>query len=261
MKQPELGRKLAGYRNEKGLTQEQLAERTGINIRTIQRIESGEVTPRTYTLNIILEILGKDPEDLKDENESFVIERPEILKTAVTAGIILAITISFNVALVILRDIFGIRQVIHLNAIIFILNIVLIFFFNRGMIYLGKELNNSFLFITGITGILLTAFCDIFQIVRLYAPGGTVIMLAKTFIVINGINGIFYGVGLLFLKRYLHDLALFTGIMMICISTIDLIPVDFIQFIIAVLSVPCLLLQALILYRLQTQRPNAFAFS
>ena len=261
MKQPELGRKLAEYRNEKGLTQEQLAEMTGINIRTIQRIESGEVTPRTYTLNIILEILGKDTEDLKDENEPFVIEKPGIVKTAWTAGIILATAVSMNIILVILRDIFGFRQVIHMNALIYILSIVLIFFFNRGLVHIGKILDNSLIAVTGIAGIILTVFVNIFQIARLYDPNPYIIMLAKVSVVLIGLNGILYGAGLVLLKKHLHDLALFTGIMMICISAIVMIPVDFIQFIVAVLSVPCLLLQTLILYRLQTQRPNAFAFS
>ncbi len=234
---------------------------TGINIRTIQRIESGEVTPRTYTLNIILEILGKVPEDLKDENEPLVIEKQGIVKTAWTAGIILATAVSINIVLVILRDIFGFRQVIHMNALIYMLSIVLIFFFNRGLIHIGKILNNSLIAVTGIAGIILTVFVNIFQIARLYDPNPYIIMLAKVSIVLVGLNGIFYGVGLLFLKRYLHDLALFTGIMMICISAIVMIPIDFIQFIVVVLSVPCLLLQALILYRLQTQKTNAFAFS
>jgi transcriptional regulator with XRE-family HTH domain len=40
-------------RKRKGLTQEELAGLTGITVRTIQRIESGETTPRAYTLKAI----------------------------------------------------------------------------------------------------------------------------------------------------------------------------------------------------------------
>jgi len=57
MKQPELGRKIAELRKAKGLTQEELVERCGLNVRTVQRIEAGEVTPRTYTVRVIFEAL------------------------------------------------------------------------------------------------------------------------------------------------------------------------------------------------------------
>ncbi len=53
MNQPELGRKIVELRKAKGLTQEELVVRCNINVRTLQRIESGEVTPRSYTLKLI----------------------------------------------------------------------------------------------------------------------------------------------------------------------------------------------------------------
>ncbi len=68
MKQPELGKKIANLRNEKGLTQEELVDRCNISVRTIQRIESGEVTPRNYTLRIIMEALEEDPGLLRNAN-------------------------------------------------------------------------------------------------------------------------------------------------------------------------------------------------
>ncbi|MFZ5942242.1 MAG: helix-turn-helix domain-containing protein [Bacteroidota bacterium] len=57
MKQPELGRKIAELRKAKGLTQEELVERCNLNVRTIQRIESGEVMPRSYTVRVIFDAL------------------------------------------------------------------------------------------------------------------------------------------------------------------------------------------------------------
>jgi transcriptional regulator with XRE-family HTH domain len=68
MKQPELGRKLSELRKEKGFTQEELVEQCNINVRTIQRIEAGEVTPRSFTLKTILNVLGEDLENLKDSD-------------------------------------------------------------------------------------------------------------------------------------------------------------------------------------------------
>ncbi len=54
MNQPDLGLKVSELRQQKALTQEQLAERCEVSARTIQRIESGEVDPRAYTLHYTL---------------------------------------------------------------------------------------------------------------------------------------------------------------------------------------------------------------
>ncbi len=63
MKQNEFGIKLAQLRKAKGLTQEDLAAECNINVRTLQRIEAGEVIPRSYTLKAILSALKIDYEN------------------------------------------------------------------------------------------------------------------------------------------------------------------------------------------------------
>jgi len=60
MNQPDLGLKVAELRQQKGLTQERLAELCEVSPRTIQRIESGEVDPRAYTLHCLGETLEFD---------------------------------------------------------------------------------------------------------------------------------------------------------------------------------------------------------
>ena len=60
MKQPELGKKLAEIRKQKGITQEDLVDRCNVTVRTIQRIESLDVTPRPITLKLIAEALDYD---------------------------------------------------------------------------------------------------------------------------------------------------------------------------------------------------------
>ena len=60
MKQPQLGKKILDLRLAKGLTQTELAEKCNLSLRTIQRIESTEVTPRSYTLKLIFETLDFD---------------------------------------------------------------------------------------------------------------------------------------------------------------------------------------------------------
>jgi transcriptional regulator with XRE-family HTH domain len=57
MTQPELGKKIAELRKAKGFTQEELVEKCNLSVRTLQRIESGEVAPRTYTIRLIFTAL------------------------------------------------------------------------------------------------------------------------------------------------------------------------------------------------------------
>jgi uncharacterized Tic20 family protein len=70
MKQPELGLKVAELRQQQGMTQEQLAEACEVSTRTIQRIESGEVDPRVYTINNLNKALDYDFGQTDLENES-----------------------------------------------------------------------------------------------------------------------------------------------------------------------------------------------
>ncbi len=57
MKQPDLGKKITELRLAKGLTQGELAQKCNLSLRTIQRIESAEVTPRSYTVKLIFQCL------------------------------------------------------------------------------------------------------------------------------------------------------------------------------------------------------------
>jgi len=67
MDKPAISQKIIHYRKTKGITQETLSELTGLNVRTIQRIESGEVDPRLYTLKLIADALGVTLEELLPE--------------------------------------------------------------------------------------------------------------------------------------------------------------------------------------------------
>ena len=70
MNQPDLGLKVTELRQAKGLTQEQLAEKCEVNPRTIQRIESGEVDPRAYTLQCLSATLDFDFMEDNTSNEN-----------------------------------------------------------------------------------------------------------------------------------------------------------------------------------------------
>ena len=72
------GEVIKQLRLKKGITQEELAARTELSVRTIQRIESGEVDPRAYTLQAIAEALEVDFETFaeseisKDETDKWI---------------------------------------------------------------------------------------------------------------------------------------------------------------------------------------------
>lgn len=54
----ETGKLIKELRIKKGMTQEELAVKTEVSARTIQRIENGEVDPRAYTLQMIAKALN-----------------------------------------------------------------------------------------------------------------------------------------------------------------------------------------------------------
>lgn len=93
MQQPQLGQKIQEWRKAKGMTQEELVEKCNINVRTIQRIEAGEVMPRSYTVKTILEALEvspsevNHPENTEQSSDSYKDLLPW-LKWAFIAGII-----------------------------------------------------------------------------------------------------------------------------------------------------------------------------
>lgn len=61
-----LGTRINSVRNERGLTQAQLAEEVGIEARSLQRIEAGRTTPSIPRLCAIAEVLGVTPGALLD---------------------------------------------------------------------------------------------------------------------------------------------------------------------------------------------------
>jgi len=62
----EIGEKIKELRRKKGLSQEELAEQAGINLRTIQRIENNESEPRGNTMHLICKVLDIHAEDILD---------------------------------------------------------------------------------------------------------------------------------------------------------------------------------------------------
>lgn len=60
-----LGQKVRDLRNHRGLSQESLADLSKTSLKTIQRVEQGISSPRSYTLNSICQALEVEPESLR----------------------------------------------------------------------------------------------------------------------------------------------------------------------------------------------------
>lgn len=70
MIQSELGKKVLELRRSKGFTQEELAQKCKLSVRTLQRIESGEAIPRYFTVKSIFVALEHTiPDNLNFTND------------------------------------------------------------------------------------------------------------------------------------------------------------------------------------------------
>lgn len=208
-----------------GLTQEQLAENTRINIRTIQRIESGDVMPRSTTLTIILEILGLDFNVINGQStEEIRIEKPDILKSAWIAGIVFTIIFGILIFLTLMRPVYQKDSIAHLMAILNIITSILVFFFNKGKIHVGKLFNNNFIVVTAIADMILFTVSNIVQISLIYVPSTPLTVAGHFLLSLIGLNGIFYGIGILLIKHFKNDLIMATGIVYIVESLLFVFP-------------------------------------
>ena len=72
-----IGTKITQLRKQNAFSQEYLAELAKVNVRTIQRIENNETTPRGATLKLICDALGVTPDEIinfeKTEDHTFLI--------------------------------------------------------------------------------------------------------------------------------------------------------------------------------------------
>lgn len=66
MKNKELAKRIKDLRNRKGFSQEELSEKTGLSLRTIQRIENGETEPRGDSLRRLSAVFDVNLDELID---------------------------------------------------------------------------------------------------------------------------------------------------------------------------------------------------
>jgi len=144
-----IAKKIIHYRKLKGITQEALSELTGLNVRTIQRIESGEVDPRLYTLKSIAEALSVSLEELLPEPTQH--ERNQIAVLHITPAGFFLFPVLGNV---LLPFIFWMLKREEINGI------------NRH----GKDILNSQLTYSIVIGILIGAV-TVMAFIQIFFPG------------------------------------------------------------------------------------------
>ncbi|MFD0990976.1 helix-turn-helix domain-containing protein [Mariniflexile jejuense] len=83
-----IGNKILEIRKSKGLTQEELAELSKVNLRTIQRIENNKNEPRGNTLNLICDVLEIDSNYLINKIEQ---NKGEFIGSLIVNGIFLVL--------------------------------------------------------------------------------------------------------------------------------------------------------------------------
>ena len=263
MKQPELGQKILELRKLKGFTQEELVEQCNINVRTIQRIEAGDVSPRSYTLKAILEVLGFKYEEVFEKKytpskfDSILgINKENIYKQlnlAMIFGIVYFLVVFFEVGSDLLsfeKDSFLFKS---FYIIIKSIAIVSILFFYRGFVIVGGMYKNYLLQISAFLIIIFSIFFSIVDIASLYVLKDFLGIFGLSQLLAFGVLSILFGISIKRLKDF-GTLANWTGIIEIitgvCLLVIILAPIAvFTQFVVEIFEI-------ILLYKIATYAKN-----
>lgn len=257
MKQPELGQRILELRKQKGLTQEELVEQCNINVRTIQRIEAGEVTPRSFTLKTILEVLGEDIENLKEEEsthtEVFNFEGVKFaasyIKLAWICGIIYFLSGFVEFAVDYAR--FYEDELIFSNAAYismkFIVMIAYVYFL-WGFVISGKIFKNYLLKIGSFFLIGTTILFYGYDMASLYFEPFNIEYVITTQSIFTGIGSVIFGLALMRLKDPFGKIPEIAGGFEV-VSGI-LFTMVFMGWLGLAFLIPALILQIILLYKI-----------
>lgn len=259
MQQPELGKQLTALRKERNLTQEELVEKSHVSVRTIQRIEAGEVMPRVSTIRILLNALGEN-------YESFLIKQNQVMETksnnsamanrnkllvAVLAGALYLVAEIFSSMLDILWMEEGRDWGFRLNLIyitIITVSVISFIFFARGFIILSNIFENKLLKIAAYMLIAGIAGNSVLDISTLSAKDFDSIWIPYAIAaVLLGAISIVFGVALMQLQDGMGELSRIAGILEIVAGCMLVTVVLF--FLSYLLLIPITVLEIIVLYR------------
>jgi transcriptional regulator with XRE-family HTH domain len=256
MQQPDLGKRLTALRKEKNLTQEELVEKSHVSVRTIQRIEAGEVLPRISTVKILLTALGQSHETFFHQKEDSMQPQPTLpinrttLLIAVIAGIIYMVVEIILTAMDIAWLTKKSEWAQWINFIyigLTILMVVTYAFFMWGFITLSVVFENGLLKVGSYLMIVLILGLSILDVSTLWAED--VENLGLPYIVASIIGGtltLVFGIGLIRLQDGMGKLSGVAGALEIIIGVAFITVILF--FIGYVVMVPALIVEILVLY-------------
>ena len=259
MQQPELGRRLTALRKEKRLTQEELVEKSHVSVRTIQRIEAGEVLPRMSTVKILLEALGERYESFSTKPTQ-VMETQKIMLPNTNRNAVLVAALAGAVYLV-SQIILGAMDIawftsdhgweFEMNAIYASLTVVMVVsysLFARGFIVLSTVFENTLLKVVAYMLIIATGGMGILDVASLSVEDVKSLWLtyAVAALLFGALN-IVFGVSLIRLQDGMGELARIAGILEIVMGCILVTVVLF--FIAYVIMIPAVAVEILLLYR------------
>ena len=245
MKQPELGNKIHEIRTTKGLTQKELSESCNVDIRTIQRIESGEVIPRWSTVRILAVALECD-EKIFNVNgvNGMSSDLRKILLFSFFLGILYFINWLFYSTVIPVNILTSIRNLFLPLSVIHLLTGVIFYY---GFFVLGKFKKNKILQIAALVILIIIPLFVISDVISVSSTYVFTLHLKRLFVIILGINGILFGIGLMKAKSQLFLLYKITGVLQILIGPMFIIQIPVIQLIGLWLSIPFILLLLTIL--------------
>lgn len=250
MKQPELGRKIYELRKQKGLTQEELVEKCNINVRTIQRIEAGETTPRSFTIKTLLEALDTNLDLDSFTNETVITNNDKkVLNIAWIFGVVYFVFgfIETIADIYQFTDDDSLFNITSYTGIKIISSIAFVLFF-MGFIRVAKiyslELLKIIVYVF-MVAYVLSAILDVYSV---SLANETVIVSAVIELVVFGAIQIIFGLSLLQLKDKLGALIQINGVLEIitgaCLTTV------FLSSLGVFLLIPTVILEIIVLYKL-----------
>lgn len=246
MKQPELGKRLNEIRIQKGITQKELSDLCRVDIRTIQRIESGEVEPRMSTLKILAAALEYD-ELIANQNVPVI--KNEQLKTALLISVIAGVFYFFNFILysVVVPNFTSISG----GPVLFLLSLVHIIsggLFFLGFVIICRQFRNNLLFITSILIIILIPLFVIVDSLARVIGNSVFMYLIRATVFLIGITGVLFGSGLIKTGSSGKILFVVAGIIQIVQNLMFVIPWLPVQYIGLWLAIPANFVLLLILF-------------
>ncbi len=254
MKQPELGQRLTELRKTKNLTQEELVEACNVSVRTIQRIESGEVTPRTSTIKIILAALGEDLRSFHQSHQGSgneALERSEnSLQIAWVAGIVYFIIGFLEAGLDYARIEEGDSSVpLEFYIPVKIVSLLSFVLFMGGMVVLANFFSNSILKIASYLLIGFTTVILVFDVFTLFVPVSdqTLLFIMPSQSISIGVAAIIFGIGLIKLQDGMGRMAFLAGVFELIIGFCFAVVILFILG--YILMIPAIILEIVILYK------------